>query len=94
MTGIGLEDEVSFLLELRRKLWTSIQMGVRGKQGRSHDRRPSRMGVSPTQNGSYPIADKVGVWWDLKSHILSILGDTDTPGMCSENHREGTLGSR
>lgn len=50
--------------------------------------------ASPTQNRSYPISDKVGVWWDLKSHIFTILGDTDTPEMCFENHGEVMLDSR
>ena len=50
--------------------------------------------ASPTQNRPYPISDKVGVWWDLKSHICTILGDTDTPGVCFENPGEVMLESR
>lgn len=45
-------------------------------QTRAHSEPPERF---------HPVPGEAGVWWDLKSLIFSILGDTDTPGACFEN---------
>ena len=45
-------------------------------QKRAHSEPPERF---------HPVPGEAGVWWDLRSLIFSIFGDTDTTGACFEN---------